>query len=190
MERIVFLGITGLLFASLFNPANLLGGLGFIFHAVLEPLHLEPTLADEIRNAQYIPDPDARYFEKIVKEGEPFLKYKAPMNVSENVYIALMKGDKIIDDYQISVVDGRAVCYGRTPRTGGNANCGEPTVWVKVDVYAAKRVSETQGFVNRAYLVKGLFLSGHIDVYPKSKAFQYLGQFPEIIEMAKKSRVL
>ncbi len=183
---ILGLSITGFLFGSLFNPMHIISGLGLFLNTILEPVHLMPTVKDEIESARYTPgDPYTRYFDQIIGEGKPYLSRKAPLDINENIYIAMLDNGNLLADYQINIVHGKAICYGKTPRTGGNASCGNPTIWIKVDKYAVREIAETQGFKSRAYLVKDLFLAGHIDVYPKSKAFDYLGMLPKILELAR-----
>ncbi len=183
-NKLVFLSITGLLIGMLFNPTAIFQSFSMVVNTVLETFHLAPTLDQELSQARYVPSssPAVQYFEDIVKQGEPYMAAQGPSWVTENVYIALVDSQgNILDDYQVHIVNGKVVCAGRTVKTGGSADCGKPTVWIKADEYAVERVYKTEGIKGRAEVVKDLFLSGHIDVYPKTKAFDYLDKIGPIL---------
>ena len=72
-EGFVVLSITGLLFGVLFNPMSWIQSVGYVVTSfVLEPLHITPTLADQLKNAKYVPseDPAVRAFDDAISKGK------------------------------------------------------------------------------------------------------------------------
>ncbi len=189
-NEIVFLSITWLLVFSFFNPVSWFNSITSMISSII-PFHHQ-TLADTLKSARYLPvnNSAVRKFDWMIKIGSPFLtKGQGPSWINENVYVALVdKNGNILDDYQVKIENGKVVCYGKTPKVGGRATCGKPTIWVKVNENAVQEMSKVKTIDEGIDVAKNLIFSGDIDVYPKTVALKYVGQAGEILQYIRSEK--
>ncbi len=190
-NEFIVLSITGLFLLGFFNPTAWIQSVTNIISEVI-PVHITTTLADQLENARYLPanNTAVREFNEMIKIGEPVMtRVSGPRWINENVYVALVDNNmNILNDYQVKIVNGTVVCYGKTKKVGGTADCGKPTVWVKVTKNAVNKVYSVKTVDEGINTVEDLFFSGDIDVYPKTVAFRYLGRAREILDYVRSQK--
>ncbi|MCK4327358.1 MAG: hypothetical protein KAW41_02675 [Candidatus Diapherotrites archaeon] len=161
------------------SPFDLLLHPGYLIKLVLKTIGLEESTQDKVMNAGPPAEVTPEYKESIDKFNELFgllqpdaVGLDTGKRVNEFVYIAFTENGVLYADASVLIQQGVVNAFEK-----GKGNYGTPTIYVRVNKHAVDKIPSLINSPQAIDHLMGLYLDGHIELEPESKAIEYVDKF-------------
>ena len=162
-----------------FSPLDIVLHPSYLVKIVLQFVGLEETTEEKLMNAEPPTEISPEYKASIDKFNELFdllepdaVGTDTGKRVNEFIYIAFVEDNVNYADASILIQNGIVKAFEK-----GKGAYGTPTIYVRLNKHAVDKIPALMNSPQVVDHVIGLYLDGHIELEPESKAVEYIEKF-------------
>lgn len=165
--------------AFAFSPIDIVLHPNYLIKMIMQFIGLEETTEEKLDNAKPPTEISPEYKESIDKFNELFgllqpnaVGTDTGKRVNEFIYVAFVEDGNLYADASILIQNGVVNAFEK-----GRGAYGEPTIYVRVNKHAVDTIPALMNSQQAMDHVIALYLDGHIELEPESKALEYIEKF-------------